>query len=79
MRMPVEVGLVAFLHLCFYRSAASFQARYVSHSVRDLPKNGRRGHHGRLRVYRLWTLACVLASLPGVTYSVMKAVPGFLQ
>eukprot|EP00971_Amphidinium_carterae_P304115 6043720-Amphidinium_carterae.1 len=61
--MPVAVVLVAFLHLCFYESAASFDERLVMQSsspprtsrVRDLPKNG--------SVYRLWILVCVLASV----------------
>eukprot|EP00971_Amphidinium_carterae_P253560 5034152-Amphidinium_carterae.1 len=30
MRMPVEVGLVAFMHLCFYQSVARFRARHVA-------------------------------------------------
>eukprot|EP00971_Amphidinium_carterae_P032460 639342-Amphidinium_carterae.1 len=55
MRMPVEVVLVAFLHLCFYESASSFHERHVTQNSWDVPKNG--------RVCRLWVLVCVLASV----------------
>eukprot|EP00971_Amphidinium_carterae_P259101 5141904-Amphidinium_carterae.1 len=56
--MPVEVVLVAFLHFCFYQSAASFHERHVTQNsshVRDATQNG--------RVCKLWVLVCVLASV----------------
>eukprot|EP00971_Amphidinium_carterae_P303225 6025146-Amphidinium_carterae.1 len=36
-------------------------------------------NHGGARVYRLWVVVCVLAAVPGIWYSVVKAVPGFLE
>eukprot|EP00971_Amphidinium_carterae_P141134 2796681-Amphidinium_carterae.1 len=31
------------------------------------------------RVYGLWILVCILTSVPTILYSMVKAVPGFLQ
>eukprot|EP00971_Amphidinium_carterae_P002801 55184-Amphidinium_carterae.1 len=36
-------------------------------------------NHDGTRVYRLWIVVCVLTSLPGIWYSMVKAVPGFLD
>eukprot|EP00971_Amphidinium_carterae_P173786 3444957-Amphidinium_carterae.1 len=68
MRVPLEVQVVAFMHLCFYMSTSSFHARHVAqNSMRITPpprKVGfRLGHHGSARVYRLWIVVCVLTSV----------------
>eukprot|EP00971_Amphidinium_carterae_P158505 3142174-Amphidinium_carterae.1 len=36
-------------------------------------------HSGAYTPYTLWFLVCVLLAAPGVFYSAVKAVPGFLQ
>eukprot|EP00971_Amphidinium_carterae_P263839 5234675-Amphidinium_carterae.1 len=58
-RMRVEAYLVASLHLWFYQSAASFRDRHVAWT------SFKQGHHGGSRVYSLWILVCVVASVRG--------------
>eukprot|EP00971_Amphidinium_carterae_P157850 3129152-Amphidinium_carterae.1 len=70
MRVPLELHLVAFLHLWFYLSAARFHDRHVprkSMRMTHPPRKARFGlghHHDHesSRVYGLWTVVCVLTS-----------------
>eukprot|EP00971_Amphidinium_carterae_P259333 5145875-Amphidinium_carterae.1 len=79
--MPVEVGVVAFFHLSFYQSAASFHARHVTLNwlrMRYLPRRFRRGYDGGSMVYRFWILLCVLASVQAQAKVTREHMPWFV-
>eukprot|EP00971_Amphidinium_carterae_P163370 3239327-Amphidinium_carterae.1 len=66
--VPLELQLVAFLHLWFYLSAVRFHDRHVTQNsmrMTHLPKKTgfRLGHHESAWVYRLWCIVCVLTSV----------------
>eukprot|EP00971_Amphidinium_carterae_P068126 1348739-Amphidinium_carterae.1 len=66
MRMPVQVHLVAFSHLWFYKSAVRFRDRHVTRASSRIPSEeaGRKSerHSGDWGLYSRWILVCVLAS-----------------
>eukprot|EP00971_Amphidinium_carterae_P200103 3971321-Amphidinium_carterae.3 len=69
-RVPLQVYLVVFLHLCFHKSAARFHERHVvlnSSRMRHRPeKEGYTlAHRGGKMVYSRWVLVCVVASVVG--------------
>eukprot|EP00971_Amphidinium_carterae_P013364 263423-Amphidinium_carterae.1 len=68
MRFPLELHLVAFLHLWFYLSAARFHNRHETRNSMRMTHPPRKagfglGHHGSSRVYGLWIIVCVLTSV----------------
>eukprot|EP00971_Amphidinium_carterae_P009850 194253-Amphidinium_carterae.1 len=68
MRVPLELQVVAFLHLWFYLSALRFRNRHVAQNLMQtapLPRKAGFGleHHGSSRVYKLWIVVCVLTSV----------------
>eukprot|EP00971_Amphidinium_carterae_P327023 6458166-Amphidinium_carterae.1 len=68
MRVPLELQLTVFVHLCFYLSAARFHDRHVTQSSMRMTHPPSKaeiglGHHGSSRVYRLWFVVCVLTSV----------------
>eukprot|EP00971_Amphidinium_carterae_P205264 4074079-Amphidinium_carterae.1 len=68
MRVPLEVQLVAFLHLWFFLSAVLFHERHATQNSMRMthpPRKAgfRSGHHGSSRTYRLWIVVCVLTSV----------------
>eukprot|EP00971_Amphidinium_carterae_P315670 6274707-Amphidinium_carterae.1 len=68
MRFPLEVQVVAFLHLCFYLSAARFFNKRATQNSMRMTHPPRKagsglGHRGSPRIYRLWISVCVLTSV----------------
>eukprot|EP00971_Amphidinium_carterae_P081798 1618135-Amphidinium_carterae.1 len=68
MRVPLEVQLVAFLHLWFYLSAARFRGRHVSQNSMRMTHPPRKagfrlGNHGSSTVYMWWIVVVVLTSV----------------
>eukprot|EP00971_Amphidinium_carterae_P069574 1376943-Amphidinium_carterae.1 len=68
MRVPLELQLVAFLHLHFYLSAVRFHDRHVMQNSLRITHPSRKGGFGlgrcgSSRIYRLWIAVCVLTSV----------------
>eukprot|EP00971_Amphidinium_carterae_P283174 5621772-Amphidinium_carterae.1 len=68
MMLPLELHLVAFLHLWFYLSAAHFHDRHVTRNSMRMRHPPRKagfglGHHASSRVYGFWIVVCVLTSV----------------
>eukprot|EP00971_Amphidinium_carterae_P346430 6487878-Amphidinium_carterae.1 len=73
---------VILVHLWMVKSAALFHHRHTVIPARRIHSQRRRVIRGRTwagLIHSLWLGLCLLASAPGVLYSLVKAVPGFLR
>eukprot|EP00971_Amphidinium_carterae_P096341 1906357-Amphidinium_carterae.1 len=84
-RLSVDLLPVVVMHLWMYQSATRFHCKHATqtwHGRRNALRVDHTSGGNDLPVgivYTLWFLVCILASAPGVLYSVVKAVPGFLS